>query len=253
MKHLFVSDVHLGGYLTPLQNQNVEDSFLAWLDMAEQENAIIYLLGDIFDFWFEYKNVIPKTYIRVLGRLKELTTKGIEIHFFKGNHDMWLQNYLRDEIGLIIHNKTEIIDIEGEKVVMGHGHDIGFKRNVSSRLLWILFSNKIIFRFASSFIHPNIMMRWGWAWSKSSKKKKKNKRSFLGEEAYITRYINNKRGYFYNSGVRRYIFGHFHTPVMYDMQDGESQMMILGDWSTTPLYGEMNDGKIALLEFNCNK
>ncbi|MEG0499971.1 MAG: metallophosphoesterase, partial [Rikenellaceae bacterium] len=125
MKVFFVSDVHLGAGLDKAENDRIEQRFLAWLSEVHAQRGKLFLLGDIFDFWFEYKRVIPAAHSAVLGRLKEMTQDGIEIHFFKGNHDMWLRGYLRDEIGLIIHSRSEVMEIEGEMVFIGHGHDLG--------------------------------------------------------------------------------------------------------------------------------
>lgn len=248
MKSLFVSDVHLGAALTKKENDATEYRFLEWLNMAHRERARVFLLGDIFDFWFEYKFVIPDVHSAVLGRLKEMVNDGIEIHFFKGNHDMWLRNYLSDEIGLIIHSRSEIMEIEGEKVFIGHGHDLCFKRTITTRLLWILFSTKFFYDLFSVLLHPNFMMRIGRLWSRGSRSNKNCiSHQFKGEEEYITQYITARLTDFRREGVTKYIFGHFHCPTLYTLCDGESELMILSEWSgDSVFFGEMEDGKLKM-------
>lgn len=246
MKSLFVSDVHLGSALTKKENDAIEQRFLEWLNVAHSERARVFLLGDIFDFWFEYKFVIPDAYSAVLGRLKEMVNDGIEIHFFKGNHDMWLRNFLSDEIGLIVHSRSSIIEIDGEKVFMGHGHDLCFKRTLTTRLLWIFFSTKFLYDLFSTILHPNFMMRIGRLWSRASRSNKNTvSHVFKAEDEYITRYITNLLPDFKKQGVNKFIFGHFHSPTLYTLCDGESQLMILGEWSeANVLFGEMDGGEL---------
>lgn len=247
MKVYFASDVHLGSGVNKTENDLIEQRFLHWLDEAHTQRAKIFLLGDIFDFWFEYKHVIPTAHSAVLGKLKEMTADGIEIHFFKGNHDMWLRNYLSDEIGLIIHSRSEVMDIEGEKVFIGHGHDLGFKRTITTRLLWILFSTKFFYDFFSAVLHPNFMMRIGKLWSSSSRSKKIVSHKFKKEDEFITRHIYEHFEEYKAQGVTKYIFGHFHCPTLYTLKDGKSQLMVLGEWSDIPSYGVLEDGDLQLM------
>lgn len=249
MKYYFVADVHLGASLSEEENIRTEKRFINWLDMVSSEPATIYLLGDIFDFWFEYKHVIPTKHTLVLAKLKELVERGVVVHFFKGNHDMWLRSYLSKEIGLIIHNFTEIIEIEGEKMIIGHGHDMGFKLRFSTRLLWILFNGKFSF-FLGSLIHPNIMMSIGSAWSKSSRSGKKSiSRTFEGENDFIIKAINKNFPNYNKQGITKLIFGHFHAPVFYNMADGASTLLILGDWKTGATYGVYEKGELIEHKF----
>lgn len=243
MKYYFVSDVHLGSSSDEKENKRVERNFIQWLEKITSEPATIYLLGDIFDFWFEYKYVIPTTHTLVLGKLKELVERGVEIHFFKGNHDMWLRTYLSNDIGLIIHNLSEVVTIEGEKMIVGHGHDMGFKLHLSTRLLWILFNGKLSF-FLGSLLHPNIMMKIGSMWSKSSRNGKKSiSREFEGESDFIIKAINKNFPKRKDKGINKLIFGHFHAPILYNMADG-AELLILGDWKTGATYGVYENGEL---------
>ena len=248
-KYLFVSDVHLGASISSTENNKLEMRFLNWLSMAHKERATIFLLGDIFDFWLEYKNVIPTGYSAVLGRLKEMVQDGIEIHFFKGNHDMWLQKYLQDEIGLIIHDKSEVLTVGGEKMLIGHGHDLCFKQSFAKRLLWILFHAPIFYKLARIIFHPDFMIKIGRNWSRSSRKNKSVSHVFRGTDEFITEQIDERLDYYDSIDVNKFIFGHFHCPVLHTLKNGTSKLMILGEWSETPQYGEMINKELILREF----
>ena len=127
----FLSDAHLGSLLVNDKRAH-EKKLVDWLDRVKTDATVIYLLGDIFDFWFEYKTVVPKGFVRVLGKLAELTDSGIEIHFFIGNHDIWTFGYLENEIGLIVHKEPATIQLGTKKFFLAHGDGLyveekGFK------------------------------------------------------------------------------------------------------------------------------
>lgn len=254
MKYLFVSDVHLGSGASSAENTELEGRFIKWLDNAHRDRATIFLLGDIFDFWFEYKNTIPTTHSAVLGKLKQMSSDGIEIHFFKGNHDMWLRDYLQKEIGLIIHDQSEILTIAGRKIMIGHGHDLCFKSTFLTRMLWILFHSKFLYNLASLIIRPNLMMKIGNKWSQSSRKNKDISHTFRGEDEFITSYINSSLEDYRSQGVSEFIFGHFHCPTIFRLKDGIAKIIILGEWSNIGKYGEIiDDSEIFLKSENLLK
>lgn len=247
MSYLFVSDIHLGSNVSSAQNNELERRFISWLEAAHRERAVIFLLGDIFDFWFEYKRVVPAAHSMVLGQLKKMTQDGIEIHFFKGNHDMWLRSYLKDDVGLIIHDRSEIVNIDGRNVMIGHGHDLCFRRTIMTRLLWILFNTKFFYNFFSAILHPNFMMSIGEKWSKSSRKKKCISHQFKGDDEYIAKHINESLEEYKKKGVTEFIFGHFHCPTLYTLKDGVSKLVILGEWSSeNPIYAEIRNGVLLI-------
>ena len=146
-KIYFISDAHLGSLLVKNALEQ-EKRLVAFLDEIKQDAAALYLLGDIFDFWYEYKLVVPKGYTRFLGKLAELSDMGIDIHFFTGNHDIWSYGYLEKEIGLTLHKKELITEIQGKKFFLAHGDGLGdpsrsfkFIRSIfHSRICQILFS-----------------------------------------------------------------------------------------------------------------
>ena len=123
-KIYFASDFHLG---SPNQKESRirEKKIISWLNLIEKDAKAIYLLGDIFDFWFEYKKVVPKGFVRLLGKLSELTDNGIDIHYVVGNHDMWIDDYLEQEIGLKLHFREFIINEDDKQIFLGHGDGLG--------------------------------------------------------------------------------------------------------------------------------
>lgn len=247
MKYIFVSDVHLAASYDNTVNKQTEDKFLRLLNYAASEKAELFLLGDIFDFWFEYKNAIPEGYSTVLARLKQLCSEGMKIHFFGGNHDMWLRDYLSREVGLILHSYTEIMELEGIKYAIGHGHDLGFASSITTRLMWWVFSSRRIFKLSCALIPARVMHRFGFAWSRSSRKSKTVSRPFVADEEFIVKYILSDKNKF--KEAQTYIFGHFHCPTHYHFPDSNKELIILGEWTIpNPIYAELENASITLKE-----
>ncbi|MBK7732093.1 MAG: UDP-2,3-diacylglucosamine diphosphatase [Bacteroidales bacterium] len=154
-KAYFASDFHLGlGRRT--DPRECEQRVTAWLDRVSKDAESVWLLGDVFDFWWEYKKVIPKGFTRFLGRLASLTDSGIKVHVFTGNHDMWMKGYLAEECGVTVHYEPLVTTIGGELFYLAHGEGLGSRR-IRERLLFSLFRNRIA-SILFSAIHP----RWGW-------------------------------------------------------------------------------------------
>ena len=151
--YYFVSDVHLG-VGGKEQARLTEQRFLRWLDMAEKDADTIFLLGDIFDFWFEYGHVVPKGYARIFGKLANITDKGIKIIFFTGNHDMWCRDYLHSECGIEIHRKPHTYTLAGKKIFIAHGDNMNIAGKPMLRLMNTCFRSKFLRVIFSWLIHP---------------------------------------------------------------------------------------------------
>lgn len=165
-KIYFASDVHLGAPALH-NNREREKLFVKWLNQVKTDAEAIYLMGDIFDFWFEYKRAVPRGFTRVLGKLAEITDSGIEVHFFTGNHDIWIFDYLPNEIGVIVHDDVIKTEIRGKKFFLGHGdglgpHDKGYK------LLKKIFTNRFL-QWSFARIHPNFSIWLAHQWSSRSR------------------------------------------------------------------------------------
>jgi UDP-2,3-diacylglucosamine hydrolase len=229
-KYYFISDTHLGfpDHKTSLEREKKLVNFLLF---AEKDAKAIYLLGDIFDFWYEYKYVVPKYYVRLLGTLAMMVDRGVEIHFFCGNHDQWLKNYFQKEIGLIVHKAPLTIDIDGKIFFIHHGDGLN-KKDWKYRLMQRLFGNKFL-RFLFSALHPRWAMALGVYWSKISRQSHLREENFdyqEGEQQYqfcISYLKNHKVDYF--------IFGHRHLEKVWSLPY-QSKLYVLSDWITSNGY-----------------
>lgn len=240
-KAYFASDFHLG-LAAGTNPREREERVVAWLRQVSADAHTIYLLGDIFDFWWEYKKVVPKGFTRFLGMLSHLTDSGIAVHLFTGNHDMWMKSYLEEECGVTIHHEPLLVTIGGELFYLAHGEGLG-TRSKGFRILLSLFHNRILQRIYSA-IHPRIGLGIGHAWSNSSRLAKHVSLPFLGEEnedlIRHTRAIASA-----GCEARYFIYGHRHLPMTFD--ESGRRMIILGDWFSTTSYAVYDGRELNLI------
>ncbi len=224
--YYFVSDIHLGsGDAT--QQQRVEDAFCRWLDKVGEDAKAIYLLGDIFDFWFEYHNVVPKGYVRVLARLSELTRRGTDVVFITGNHDMWCYDYFERECGIKIFRKPQRVDILGSSYHLAHGDNLNIKDKPMLRAMNGFFRSSVARFIFSWLIHPDLAMKFGRWWSGKSRKSHTGDTITPESLNFLVEYARGHRAE--NPNIEGYIFGHMHYPYIYD-NDG-LRVLFLSDWS----------------------
>lgn len=245
----FASDTHLGlkSESDPLARERV---FVAWLDMVAADAKGIFLVGDIFDFWFEYKRVVPKGFVRLLGKLAELADRGIEIHFFAGNHDMWIGDYFPDEVGITTHTGPELLELYGKRVFVGHGDAMKVGRAPMLRLMNWFFRSRTARRIFSWIIHPDHFLKFGHWWSSGSRRSKEIKVGFRGEEEGLVQFA---REYLAGGGRADYfVFGHIHCAEEYDLGGG-ARMFFLGEWFESPHYVSLSpDGDMKLHGYQVN-
>ncbi|MFM1913629.1 MAG: UDP-2,3-diacylglucosamine diphosphatase [Bacteroidota bacterium] len=228
----FVSDFHLG-FPSYIQSQEKEKKIVSWLSSIQDHTSHLFILGDAFDFWFEYDKVVPKGFIRFLGKLAELADKGIHIHFFVGNHDLWLKDYLSSEMKIKIYHKPEnfTIQMDGKNhiIQVGHGDGLGFD-NRSFKILRAIYLNKIAQRFFK-LLHPDLGIKLAHYWSNTRKyslmKANSAWEKFDPEHDYIIKYIRHSIQT--NPSIQTYIFGHRHALIDYDCGQG-IKYFNLGDW-----------------------
>ena len=233
----FLSDAHLGS-LAIEHKRTQERKLVRFLDKIKDKADAIYLLGDMFDFWFEYKDVVPKGYTRFLGKISELTDNGVEIHYFIGNHDMWMDDYLEKECGVIVHHTPCLLEIYGKEFYMAHGHTIDInKNNYSEKFMFRCFQDKTIQRLAR-MIHPHWFMNFGMNWAKNSRYKnlKKGESEYKGEHnenlvIYAKKYLEN------HPSVNYFLFGHRHIELNL-MLSNDCHLMILGEWISKYTYAQ---------------
>jgi len=237
LKTYFASDFHLG-LAAGTDPREREQRVISWLEHASQDAQSIYLLGDIFDFWWEYKTVVPRGFTRFLGTLSSLTDRGIELHVFTGNHDMWMKDYLEDECGVIIHHEPFRTVIGSELFYLAHGEGLG-SLHKGTRLLFALFRNRTV-QAVFSAIHPRWGMAFGHSWSKSSRLAKHVSLPFLGENKEdLIRHTREVAAGGCKAGY--YIYGHRHLPLTFD-EEGR-RIIILGDWFSCRKSYAVYDGK----------
>ncbi len=243
-KIFFASDFHLG---VPNHEVSVarEKKIMAWLDSIKNEAHTIYLLGDIFDFWFEYKHAIPKGHIRLQGKLAELRDAGIPIVFFTGNHDMWMFDYFPKELGIPVYRDPLVLEVGSQRLLIGHGDGLGPGDHTYKILK--KFFNSSFCQWLFARLHPNLGIGIANRWSKSSRlTNMKREDGYQGnEKEFLWVYCNEieqKQHHDY------YIFGHRHLPL--DLPIGEhSRYINLGEWVNFSTYAVYDGKTVALKTF----
>ena len=237
----FVSDFHLG-IDARLTSQERERQIVRWLDQIKVNAEEIYLVGDVFDFWFEYKRAVPKGYVRLFGKLAELRDSGIPIYFFIGNHDMWMFKYLDEELGIPIYHNPISKKIYGKQFYIGHGDGLGPKQE-GFKILRKVFHNKA-FQWIFKRFHPNVSFAIANLWSKSSRNSKPSNPTFLGvEHEWLVAYCEMKQK---RAPHDFFVFGHRHLPLNIDL-NAQSKYINLGDWIKYYTYGVF-DGEFMELK-----
>ena len=242
-KIYFASDLHLG---VPNREKSLvrEKLFVQWLDEIKNDAEAIYLVGDIFDFWFEYKKAVPKGYVRLLGKLAEISDYGIPIHIFTGNHDMWLFDYLEDEINAHIYREPIEISIKGKRFFISHGDGLGPGDN-GYKLIKKIFKNKLC-QWLFERIHPNLGISIAQYWSKKSRIANGEKdESYYGEKEWLTQFCKEKMK---TIEVDYFIFGHRHLPLEVDL--GNNTIYInLGEWVNYNSYAVFDGKRLELKRY----
>lgn len=223
-KIFFSSDFHLG-LKTATDPLDREKRVVGWLNSIAPQAKEIYLLGDIFDFWWEYKKVVPKGFTRFLGTVSRLTDSGIKIHFFTGNHDMWIGNYLESECGMVTHTGPLVVELDGKRFFLAHGDGIG-TNDKGYILLLKIFHNKTLRKLYSS-LHPAIGVGIGHRWSLSSRLGKGVSYPFKGDDK--EELLLFASSYPAEEKIDYFIFGHRHLPMTRKLANG-GEVFVLGDW-----------------------
>lgn len=243
-KTYFVSDVHLGA---PAMNNNRqrEERFVRWLDLIGQDAKTLYLLGDIFDFWYEYRKVAPRGFVRTLGKLAELSDRGIEINYFTGNHDLWITDYLPLEIGLQVFREPVVRSIDGKQFFLSHGD--GLDPSEKGYLaLKRLFTSKTA-RFFFTSLHPNLAFWFGHQWAKKSRLAKGTEPEVSRGPEFETN-VQFARHYLKTNPVHFFVMGHRHL-LMDEPVGDDSRIVMLGEWFNYYSYAVFDGQKLELKTF----
>jgi len=241
-KIYFASDNHLGAP-TQEQSRPREKKFVAWLDEIKQDAAAIFLIGDLFDFWFEYKTVVPKGFTRTLGKLAEISDSGIPIYYFVGNHDLWMNGYFEEELNIPVYHKPKEFTFNDKTFLIGHGDGLGPGDKGYKRMKKV-FTNpfsKWLFR----WLHPDLGVKLAQYMSVKNKLISGDEDAkFLGEDnEWLVQYCKKKQEEKHRD---YYVFGHRHLPLNIDLNQN-SKYINLGDWISYYTYGVF-DGEVLELK-----
>lgn len=244
-KLFFASDFHLGAPDIHSSKER-QDRIIAWLDHVADEAAAIFLVGDLFDFWFEYREVVPKGQLPFLAKLSHLRDRGIPIVFFTGNHDLWMRDYFTQELGIPVYTHPIELLVAGKKILVGHGDGLG-PGDTTYKLLKSIFTNPVA-QFIFRWIHPDLGIRLAKAWSGKSRisNSHKDEQRFLGEDEWLWAYckeMDQKIPHDY------YIFGHRHLPLQLPVGQGATYFN-LGEWVSQYTYLELSETSVQLMHFN---
>jgi len=238
-KIYFASDFHLGSPNLEGSHKR-EKQIVKWLTEIEKDAKAIYLVGDVFDFWFEYAKVIPKGFVRLLGKIASLTDNGTPIHIFVGNHDLWMRDYLETEIGVSIHHENIIIKEGNKKILIGHGDGLG-DGDYFYKILKKIFTSKVCQWIFARF-HPNFAFALAHTWSKSSRKIGDEVKFSSKENEILFGYCQEQQKI---NPVDYYVFGHRHLPLELKM-DKKATYINLGEWLSQKNYGVLEQGVLKL-------
>lgn len=247
MKAYFLSDLHLGAPYFP-DTRESENRICRFLDSIKKDADVIYLLGDILDYWYEYKYVVPRGFVRFFGKLAELSDAGIRIVWMKGNHDIWIYDYLPSELGIEVVDGWIEEEINGKRFFLSHGDGLG-KLKPSFRLLRSLFRNRICQK-AFSAIHPRWTVPFAYNWSRSSRQKGEGRG--LPDEFLLKGLREFCHDYHaLHPGIDYFVFGHVHVLCRENVGDG-AEMIVLGEWIHTFSYAVMDESGLRIFKWEEN-
>lgn len=240
-KIYFLSDFHLGApdYKSSLVR---EKKIVAFLDSIKKDASEIYLLGDVFDFWFEYGKAVPKGYVRLLGKLAELSDAGIKLHYFTGNHDMWVFDYLQRELNCSLYRGIVKREISGKKFYLAHGDGLG-PGDLGYKFIKAVFASKLC-QWLFARIHPNLGIRIAEFWSGKSRKMTENLH-FHGEKEWL---VIHSKEVLQKEHFDYLIFGHRHLPVDLKLNE-KSHYINLGEWITHFSYAVFDGNNLELKHY----
>ncbi len=242
----FISDLHLGAtYIkSPREHERMIVDFLRSISGRAKR---LVLLGDVLDYWWEYSTVVPRGYTRFFGELASLADEGVEIHWLKGNHDIWIFDYLPNEIGFTLHDGIMLADWDDHRFLLEHGDGVG-RLPRSFRLMRSLFRNRVA-QWLYSLLPPRLTIGFAHSWSSHSRRN--GGQMTVPEDPAdnpLVEWAAEYNGLHADAPVDFFVFGHQHIALDYPLPDG-ARVMILGDWISRMTYGEWDGKKLSLKKF----
>ena len=256
MNTYFITDAHLGSGDDTLRR---ERDLVAWLRSIEADARRVVMLGDIFDFWFTYRHAVPRGCVRLLGQMADMADRGVEFHFFIGNHDMWLFDYLEKEIGVVMHDEPEVMELDGKLFLLGHGDGMGNQDRSYNFIKWVFRNRFNQWLFAG--VHPNIGFPLAHRWSGNSRRRHSLvDNGYLGDDREgIFQFCLSTQQRRVAAGQRPidfFLFGHRHTPVVRTVEvrsDEDSaivaQYINVGNWIENRNFAVFDGSSTVLKDF----
>lgn len=240
----FASDFHLG-VSARVPSRQREAEIVAWLDHCWKTDAeAFYLVGDLFEFWFEWREVVPRGYVRFFGKLAEIADAGIPIHVFTGNHDMWMKDYLQQEIGVVLHRKGLRTKLLGHELLIAHGDGLGPGDHGYKRLKRLFQARWAKWCYAR--LHPNFSMWLAFFFSGKSRSSQPPESAFLGaDQEWLVAYSERKLAQ--DPAIDFCLFGHRHLPIDFTLSNGRSRYLNLGEWLHYNSYCRLDKEGVELL------
>lgn len=247
-KTYFLSDLHLGAPYFP-DSKESEKRVVAFLDSIKNDAESIYLLGDVLDYWYEYRHVVPRGFVRFFGKLAEFTDAGIKVVWMIGNHDIWIFDYIPNELGVEVIDGSQVVNLYGKKFFLTHGDGVG-KMKKGFRIIRGIFRNKFA-QWMFAGIHPRWTVPFAYSWSRHSRKE--------GEARGVPDYklLNNLENFVteyhkINPDIDYFIFGHIHILSRKIIEKG-CEMIVLGDWINKFSYAELDEKGLRLMKWDGKK
>jgi UDP-2,3-diacylglucosamine hydrolase len=242
-KIYFASDFHLGvpNYENSMER---EKRIVRWLSEIQHDAAEVFLVGDVFDFWFEYKRAIPKGFVRLQGKIAELTDSGIPVHVFIGNHDMWMFDYLPKELGIILYREPITRSFSGKQFYIGHGDGLG-PGDRGYKFIKKVFRNRFC-QWLFARLHPNFGIGLANYFSRSSRAATGDESQYLGDDKeFLVQFCHD---YLKHTHVDYFVFGHRHLALDKPLSEN-SRYINLGDWISYNTYAVFDGSELKLLKF----
>ena len=243
----FLSDLHLGAPYFK-ESREAELRVVRFLDSIKDSADAIYLLGDILDYWYEYRYVVPRGFVRFFGKLAELSDSGIKITWIIGNHDIWIFDYIPTELGIEVIDGCVTREIQGKRFFLAHGDGLG-KTSPGFRFIRSMFRSKVC-QFLFSGIHPRWTVPFAYGWSRKSrldgeKKGVPDEKLLCNLKCFVKEYYET------HPEINYFVFGHIHV-FSREKISSNCEMIVLGEWIKTFSYARLGEGKMELFKLKSN-
>lgn len=241
----FASDFHLGMDSQVSSSREREQLIIRWLDSIIDEAGQLYILGDLFDYWFEYRKVVPKGFVRILAKLAQFTERDIPLHIFTGNHDMWMFDYLENEIGAHVYQEPIVRELGGKQFFLGHGDGLG-PGDHGYKFIKKVFRSKVN-QWLFARLHPNFGIGLMQRFSKTSRDSQDEQNKFLGaDKEWLVQFCEE---HLKKEAIDYFIFGHRHLPIDHQLSKPSARYINCGDWLSHNTFVVFDGKELELKKF----